>query len=443
MTDTDLNLDGAGFTNYAADVDLPAFRFNRGGRPIYTITPTLEMAMDLLPKPDPRKKFPNNRLLNEAHARGWGTYWEKNEKTWGCPAGLISTPISLAPRFKATTTINGMAVGVLKLPRDFAQQSEILDMQHRIYGWHDKRREVSEKILKVSNLLAEAKTYDEAAVPALQAQLNALEHTRERFAKECLTVEIAAEISDKQHRDLFSNIASKALAINATQIVNFDESQAINRIARAVQSHPLLDGRVDWDKRNATDTKKTPNHSLISGSNLADLVRPFALGHPVGRVAEGRNAALAAKEQAITSHVSNFLTALMSAFPEFAVDPTDGSPVMAASEVRATSLLGSPTVLRALASAYYRLTRTIDERDRHVAPEMSHEEAVSYFKSLSPHMSLPITKGNGWLKTGVFPDPGETGEVRAPGARSQEIKNLARLLTDWALGVDLDKGPLG
>ena len=68
MTETELNLTEAGFTDYAADVKLPAFRFYRGGRPVYTVTPTLEMAMDLLPKPDPRKKFPNNRLLNEPHS---------------------------------------------------------------------------------------------------------------------------------------------------------------------------------------------------------------------------------------------------------------------------------------------------------------------------------------------------------------------------------------
>lgn len=442
MTDTTLNLDSNAFTDYAADVNLPAFRFTRGGRHVYTITPTLEMALDLLPKPDPAKKFPNNRLLNVPHARSWGTYWEKNEKSWGCPPGLISTPVSLAPRFESSTTLNGMAVGILSLPRDFAQQSEILDMQHRVYGWHDKRRELSEKILKISNLIADAKASSQnESVVALTAQLKALQHAKERLARECITIEIA-EMSDAQHRDLFSNIASKALAINATQIVNFDESQAINRVARAAQSHPLLDGRVDWDKRNATDTKKSPNSNLLSGANLADIVRPFALGHPVGRVMEGRNKALEGKEQAITTQVSNFLTALMTAFPEFELSDADGSPSVSASEVRSTSLLGSSTVLRALATAYYRLTRTADERDRPVTPEMTHDEVVAYFEELAPFMKLPITKKSPWLKTGVFPDPGE-GEVRAPGARSQEIKRLSDLLTAWALDDELDKGPLG
>lgn len=442
MTDSTLNLDAAGFTNYQADVKLPAFRFLRGGRNVYTIVPTLEMAMDLLPTPDPNKKFPNNRLLNVPHARAWGTYWEKNEKTWGCPPGLISTPVSLQDRFQVTASLNGMAVGILSLPRAFAQQSEILDMQHRVYGWHDKRRDVSERTIKLSNLIQDAKSNSEPeVVVALETQLKALNYTRERFSRECITIEIA-EMSDKQHRDLFSNIAGKALPINATQIVNFDESQAINRIARAVQSHPLLDGRVDWDKRNATDTKTRPNPNLISGANLADLVRPFALGHPVGRVMEGRNKALASKEQSITNQVSGFLTALMLAFPELALSEQDGSPLVPAHEVRANSLLGSSTILRALATAYYRLTRSTDERDRSVTPLMGHDEVVAYFEELASHMKLPLTKGSPWLKTGVFPDPGD-GEVRAPGARSQEIKQLADLVTGWAVGENLEKGPLG
>lgn len=440
MTDSALGLDPAAFTNYAADVKLPAFRFTRGGNPIYTISPTLEMVLDLLPTPDPKKKFPNNRLLNELHARAWGNYWEKNEDSWGCPAGLVSTPDSLHDRFTSSASLNGMQIGILSLPRDFAHLSEILDMQHRIYGWHDKRRDISQRILKLQNLIADAKkTGQLESVSVLEAQVKKLVHQKERFAHECITVEIA-EMSDKQHRDLFGNIASKALAINATQIANFDESQAINRIARAVQSHPLLDNRVDWDKRNATDTKKKANPNLISGSNLADLVRPFALGHPVGRVAPGRNEQLAAREQPITVHVMRFLTALTEAFPEFAISGEDGSSEIPAHEVRETSLLGSPTILRALATAYYRLTRTANERDKAVEPELAHDEAVVFFKELAPHMGLPIKAGNPWLTTGAFPDPG-TGSVRAPGARSQEIKSLAEQITAWGRG-DRETGPL-
>jgi hypothetical protein len=33
----------------------------------------------------------------------------------------------------------------------------------------------------------------------------------------------------------------------------------------------------------------------------------------------------------------------------------------------------------------------------------------------------------------LFPDPGD-GSVRAPGARSQEIKSLAEQITAWAMG---------
>jgi hypothetical protein len=76
------------------------------------------------------------------------------------------------------------------------------------------------------------------------------------------------------------------------------------------------------------------------------------------------------------------------------------------------SLLGSSTVLRVLATAYYRLTRKTDERDRPVTPEMTHDEVIAYFEELAPFMKLPITKTSPWLKTGVFPDPGD-GEVKA------------------------------
>ena len=72
--------------------------------------------------------------------------------------------------------------GFSSLPRDFAQQSEILDMQHRVYGWHDKRRDMSERIIKMSNLLQDAKdSGQKESVAALQVQLKALQHTRDRF----------------------------------------------------------------------------------------------------------------------------------------------------------------------------------------------------------------------------------------------------------------------
>ena len=50
-------------------------------------------------------------------------------------------------------------------------------------------------------------------------------------------------------------------------------------------------------------------------------------------------------------------------------------------------------MLRALATAYYRLTRTVDERDKPVTPEMDHEEVVAYFKELAPFMARAHQEG--------------------------------------------------
>lgn len=71
--------------SYSTDIPLHAFRFHRGKRVVYTISPTISMALDLLPKPDPSVPFPNNRPISVAHAKAWGDYWESHEEGWGCP----------------------------------------------------------------------------------------------------------------------------------------------------------------------------------------------------------------------------------------------------------------------------------------------------------------------------------------------------------------------
>lgn len=442
MSIGDLGMSNTGFASYAKEIDLPAFRITRGGQPIYTICPTIEMVLDLLPTPDPQKKFPNNRLLHVPHAVSWGKYWEQNPASWGCPAGLVSTPTSLEPRFHMTAAANGMQVGVLKLPHGFAQRSEILDMQHRIYGWYDKRRDIGERIIAAQKGLEIAKkSGPDALVIQYESKIANLEVTRTRFSQECITVEIC-ELSQEQHRDLFANIASKALSINAAQIADFDESQAINRVARAVQNHPMISGRVNWDRVKVTDTKAKPSSDVISGANLVDLVRPFAIGTLTGRVPDGKNEQLKTKEKSLVGQVQNFLTALTEGFPEFEIDSTDNSLKVHPADVRASSLLGSTTILRGLAMAYYRLTRVTDEKGKTVVPELSHAAAVKYFAELSPHMGVPLSPDSRWFETGVFPDPKNGSEVRAPGARAQELKSLADQLTDWGRGLRLS-GPLG
>lgn len=441
MTVGDLGFDGVGFSEYAKDVKLPAFRITRGGQPIYTVCPTIEMVLDLLPTPDPKKKFPNNRLLHVPHAVSWGKYWEKNPKSWGCPAGLVSTPTSLETRFEKSASTNGMQIGVLSLPHDFAQRSEILDMQHRIYGWYDKRRDLGERIIASQKSLEVAKKEGNSAlVKEYEKRIHELELTRARFGQECITVEIC-ELSQEQHRDLFANIASQALSINKAQIADFDESQAINRIARAVQAHPLIKGRVNWDKVKVSDTKAKPSADVLSGANLVDIVRPFAIGALTGNVPEGKNEQLKTKEKSIGGHVDRFLTALTEGFPEYALDEADNSLKVHPADARATSLLGSSTVLRSLAMAYYKLTRSTNEKGQNISPELTHEEAVAYFQELAPHMSVPLSPDSPWFETGVFPEPKAGKDVRAPGARAQELKSLADQLTDWGRGVRL-QGPL-
>jgi hypothetical protein len=64
---------------------------------------------------------------------------------------------------------------------------------------------------------------------------------------------------------------------------------------------------------------------------------------------------------------------------------------------------------------------------------MSIDEATKFLKKLSPYMSIPITVGNGWLTTGVFPNPSKGVAVTAPGSRNQELKALTVEITNWAI----------
>ncbi|HEY5335958.1 MAG TPA: hypothetical protein VIJ71_08055, partial [Mycobacteriales bacterium] len=116
---------------YDTDTKVHAFRSAQGERTIYTTRLTINMALDLLPKPDPAVKFPNNRPIEPKHAKEFGDYWEKNPIGWGCPAGLISVRSDFE-NWNPEANGNAMATGILGLPRELPSLAEILDMQHRL-----------------------------------------------------------------------------------------------------------------------------------------------------------------------------------------------------------------------------------------------------------------------------------------------------------------------
>ena len=421
--------------SYEEDVPVHAFRFRRGERTVYTISPTIRMALDLLPKPDPSVPFPNNRPIVVPHARAFGDYWESHEQGWGCPPGLVSVREDIPGKWTETGRGNSMTVGTLKLPRSFNLISEILDMQHRLYGWHLKRQELSDKHRKAIDDRNKAHVLgDDLLVQRHQTTVDKIKRQLDRFDQEVLTVEIMV-LSEGEHRQLFAKIADEALLINKAQIADYDTSQVINRVAHALaMSHPLLLDRVDWVKTNMSDSARQSNKNLMSGDTLANIVRPFATGMIVGRVTLARNVELAQNEASIVTQVSTFLDVLAAGFDHLGLVMAER---MTPRDLREMSLLGSRTVLRVLAAAYSSLTATRDAKGKPVVPRMTREQVLTYFKELSPHFGLPLEAS--WLTLPFFPAPEEpepgavAKEVRAPSSRNQDLKAFADSVVLWAM----------
>lgn len=431
----DMTASGMDLPEYDPTIPVHAFRGQRGNRTVYTVRIPIQLMLDVMPSPDPNIPFPNNRPIVVPHAKEWGDYWEKNEEGWGCPAGLVSIRTDfLYESFDAGSAGQGVTLGVLGLKRSLADEAEILDMQHRMYGWLLKRADLTDRLRKASDAVNEARRLgDEVALSAAEQRVRQVRRTLDRMKNETVTIEIMV-LSEDEHRTLFSQIADKALKINASLLADFDATQVINRIAHTLaEENALVVSRVDWTRTNVTDTKTKANPALISGETLVNLVRPFATGQVYGRVAEARNRELESEQQQIYTAVNNFLNVLAAAFPELGgvmagtVQPAD---------VRSSSLLGSRTMLRVLAGTYQRLTTNRAGR-KTVTPIMTRDQVLAFFKDLAPLMALPLERGSIWFKTGYFPplpDEDDQGELpRAPMSRQQDLKGLVDVLVRWAI----------
>lgn len=434
MTELSLESSGPGnIPNYSNSVPVFALKGSRGGTVVYTIQVPIGLALDMFPTPDPNIKFPNNRKIKVSHAEGFGKYWEKTPEGWGCPAGLLSVRNDFGQKWQPSGQGNAVSVGVLNLPRSLQIDSEILDIQHRLYGWYLKRQELQNRLNRVREDLRAAREQGEKdLIKYFEKQVDEIHATLERFNSETITVEIQV-LTEVQHRILFGMIADKALPITASQIADFDTSNPLNHAAHVAAEHDLLSGRIDWEATNAKDTARRVNPNVISGAALVNIVRAIVANQLSGRLSERREQELAANEAKYVGRVTQFFDVLCEAFPEVnAVKENKKSPA----DLRSTSLLGSPTILRVLAGAYASLTAETNARGQKVNPRMTPAQVGEFFAKLAPFMDIPVTN-QGWLETGNFPPTGPgLPDVNAPSSRNQDLKALAKKIEEWALGVE-------
>lgn len=385
---------------------------------VYLISLPIQLIPTHLPLPNPDEPFPGNRRVNRRHAEGFGKYWRDNPENWACPPLMLDTLLPLKEGFNSRLEVGGVEFGVLKLPHNSAAELQILDGQHRILGWKLAADEIAEDLRRArEQLQASKRIEDEVGIHSSTQAILRLTEQQERLAREFVTVEILEGVGSDAHRQYFSDIANNAKGITKSVTTSFDRRSVLNRVTMDLaEGDDLLAGRVEMEK----DRVVGPNSNLLSGRNLADIVRHTVLGID-GRMTARREAEL--KESAVHDIAEQFFRALGAGFADLTRLQDED---LSAQELRDKSLLGSATVLRCLAGAYHALAVDLtDERRAHVTSK-GHEAAVALFSELSDHMSFPVE--NGWLETGLF----STADAKAPSSRAQDLKKLTAQIASWA-----------
>lgn len=411
-----MTIDEFTLSGYDDRKELLAQRYNRAGKSLFVLALPLHLIPSHLPIPDPAKPFEGNRTVNVKHATEFGEYWAKNTK-WATPPLLLDTMYPLAEEFTPHAKVAGVEFGVVRLPHNSAMELQILDGQHRILGWKIMAGRIAEDLRAAREQLMRAREHeDPVTVQIAEAKVAELVQLQKRLRDEYVTVEILEGVSLDDHKQFFHDIAVNAKGITKSLTTSFDRRSLVNRVVVEVAGqHPLLQGMVDFEKDRALGRSE----NLISGRNLADIVRAVVLGVG-GQMTRRREEAL--KEASVQDMTERFFDALVECFTDLRqVASGDLHPV----DLRERSLLGSATILRVLAGAYHVLAVDKTDDENPYVKHVGDQRARELFTALSDHMGLPVERG--WFDTGYFPDPG----AKAPSSRAQDLKGLTALVARW------------
>ncbi|MGM1028979.1 MAG: DNA sulfur modification protein DndB [Actinomycetota bacterium] len=409
---TELQLSG-----YESSKQLVAQRYHRDGKSVFVIALPIHLVPTHLPMPNPDEPFEGNRTVNVSHAVKFGEYWRDN-RLWAAPPLLMDTMYPLSQSFEKQFGAGGVEFGIISLPHNSKDELQILDGQHRIFGWADALRKVQGDLTEVREQLQLAKrNEDQTAVNLWSAKLAKLADELERSRSEYVTLEVWEGMTREEHKQAFHDIAVNAKGITKSVTMRFDTRQMLNRIAQTLtESHDLLTDRVELD----TDTTRGSNPNWLSGKAVVDIVRSAVLGVE-GRMTKARENSF--KETPIQQIADKFFDLLLETFTPLR-ELSDET--VSAQELRTASLLGSSTIIRVLAGAFHLVAVNNEDMDKPFVTTAGFDKMKSLFKALDVEMGLPIN--DGWFATGVFADK----ESKAPSSRSQDLRKLSATIAHWA-----------
>jgi hypothetical protein len=409
-TDIDLST----ITGYAPEDRYLATRYIQGNRTVFDFELPLEAIPQILPVPDPERPTTGNRKVKPGHAKGFATYVRENEE-WVCPALLLRAPDTFT--FETNITLGGVTFGVLGVPRSGRRDLRIIDGQHRILGLHYAVEDIARELDDARGRQAAAQRDGNVELAEHVARIvERLDRQRRRLASEHLAVQVHVETDQKHFEQMFFDVADNQLGITQAVKVRFDSRKVMNRTLDAAQRHALLNDRVDQEQ----DRIGGSNPNLLGARHVVDIVRTVNVGI-LGRVSRRQEAEL--DEGALVQRAHEFFDILVDAFPEL-TQVADGQ--LTPEALRGKSLLGSSTMLRILAGAYYELTEK----------GYSDDEVADLFGKLAPHTSAPLAAGSPWLtiRSKVF-----FANASAPASRHQDMRYLADEIASW---IDPDDQPM-
>lgn len=393
-------------------------KISNGGLVIYSISLPIVDALKVLEIPDPGRPFPGNRRVNKKHAMEFGNYWEREPGNWMVPPILIDSEETIRAEVVVASGLDG-SFFELELPVESFGILKILDGQHRILGWYLKFLELDVRRADTTTTFNRAIVAgNEKLAQEATHEIQMIAEVSDRLASERISINIIDSLDERRHQQFFVDIAKNALGINKTVQAKFDNSSVINRVAQfLIKTHPLLVDNVDLEKTTCSGT----NENLLSVVNVADVVRHVCFGIS-SRVTARREVTY--DDDSVMAIAKSFFDVMQSSLP--AVENMSQKSLSAVS-LRQTSLLGSGTIWRCFAGAYFEICVKSDDATGELALS---KIGLSRFRTLlsllEDDLGLPISER--WLRTGLFPNENS----KAPSSRAQDLSAMVEVLDSWS-----------
>lgn len=391
----------------------------------------INFVLDILEIPDPNKPFPENRRVSKKHALDFGNYWEKHEGGWVVPPVLLDSSKSLKCRLISKNQGSSELVEI-EINASKHDEIRILDGQHRILGWYLKSIDLDTRLSETTSNFNKAVLNDEKLKSEiLFSEIENIRKTKERIDNEHVTIYLIDSLSSKLHQQFFVDIAKNALGINKTVQAKFDNASVINRVSiKIINSHPLLAGRVDLEKTSCSGE----NPNLLSVVNITDITRHacFGINRRVTAAKENNY-----KDEELEANVVTFLDSLVKKIPVLA---KIANGTLQPKKLREDFMLGSGTIWRCLAGAFYE-TCVVNDDDQGLIgidpKQLAYYE--NFLELFAENMRLPISRQ--WFATTLFP----TRRSKAPSSRAQDLISMVELMTAYSRNGQLfvPKNPSG